>query len=164
MADKNEQQSGSQPFNIPTSANEIVKVLLTGIVVGLLIALISEAIARYLISPLFCNSTDNFSVCANGGNVAFYAATVIVNMIAVAALVRFGVFRPLLVALGAAAILWGLKSYLSGVMFVEYAFWMALLYGLTYTLLFWVLRVRNFIIALVLVIALVIIGRLVLVA
>lgn len=164
MAKQSDQKTDSLPFYIPSSMNELVKVLATGIGVGLLIALFSELIARFVISPIFCGSTESFQVCSNGGNVAFYAATIVVNMAAVAVLVRLGVFRPLLVALGAAAILWGVRSYLADLNLVEYVFWLAMLYGLVYVLLFWLLRIRNFIIALVLTIVAIVLARLVIVA
>lgn len=148
------------PAYIPSTPAETAKVGLTGAGVGLLVVGLSELIARYFIEPVFCRSADSFAICSNGGNVAFYSATVIMAMIAIVVLVRLGVFRPLLIAVGSAAILWGLKSRLEALSFVEYALWLVGLYAVSYTVLFWLLRVRNFAVSFAFVLLVVVLARL----
>jgi hypothetical protein len=137
------------PAYIPADRGEIIGVILTGALVGIAIGLLTEAIARWFIEPVFCRSTDSFAICANGGNVAFYAATVIVTILSVIALVRIGVFRPLLVAVASAASLWGIKSYIDDFPWYEYGLWLALLFALTYLMFYWLLRARSFVLSLI---------------
>ena len=141
--------SEKPPAYIPADRGEIIGVLLTGAIAGLLVGLLTEAIARWFIEPVFCRSTDSFAICANGGNIAFYAATVIVAILSVIALVRVGVFRPLLVAVAAAASLWGIKSYIDDFAWYEYGLWLMLLFALTYLLFYWLLRARSFILSVI---------------
>lgn len=164
MAKQSEKSAEKLPFYIPSSKKEMITVTVIGLITGLAVVLFSELLARFLIDPIFCRSADNFSVCANGGNVAFYTSTIVISMISVAFLVRFGIFRPLLIALGAAAILWGIRTYLSGLNFVEYLGWVALLYGLSFAFLFWVLRIRNFVFALIAALVFVVLARMLLIS
>lgn len=159
---ENSSQNHSSSPDIPTSTTEVARVLLVGASVGLLVALLTELVSRFFIEPVFCRSADSFAICANGGTIAYNATLVIVSMIAVGALVKLNVFRPLLVALGAAASLWGMNRYIGGLPVLEYGFWMVLLFALAYLLFFWLMRARNFVVSLVALIAVVIAIRLVL--
>lgn len=145
--------------DIPTNFKEIARVVLVGAGVGLLVALFSEVISRFFVEPVFCRSADSFAVCANGGTVAFNAALVIVSMIAVAVLVKLNIYRPLLVALGAAASLWSLNRYIGNLSVIEYGLWMVGLFSLSYLLYFWLMRARNFVLSLALLIVAVIVIR-----
>jgi hypothetical protein len=138
------------PTYLPTSVPEVIKVALTGIGAGAAIVLLSELIARYFIDPVFCRSADSFAICAEGNMISFYAATVIVTIIAIAVLATIGMFRPLLIALASAAALWGVRAELEGLSLLEYGAWTALFFGLAYLLFFWLLRARSFVLSLVL--------------
>lgn len=148
----------------PTTTQDAARVLLVGLGVGVLVVLLSELIARYFIDPIFCRSTDAFTVCANGGMVAFNVSLVIVSMAAVAVLAKLGVFRPLLVAIGPAASLWGIKAYMSGMSWLEYGFWFVALCALTYSLFYWLMRVSNFVVSLIVLVVAIVVIRLTLIA
>lgn len=135
--------------DIPTNLKELARIFLVGSAVGLLVALFSEVIARFFIEPVFCRSADAFAVCANGGTIAFNVALVIISMITVAVLVKLQAYRPLLVALGPAASLWGLNAYIGRLSWLEYGLWMVILFGIAYILFFWLMRARNFAVALI---------------
>lgn len=150
------------PVYIPADRSEIVKVAGVGVGAGVMVALFGELIARYFIEPVFCRSTDSFAVCANGGMTAFYAATVIVTIAAVAVLATIGAFRPLLIGLAAAASLWGVKAYLVGLHWLEYGAWLAVLFGFVYVLFYWLLRARSFVLSLIITVVAVAAIRLVL--
>lgn len=137
------------PAYIPADRGEVIGVVVTGALVGIAIALLSEAISRWFITPVFCRSADAFAICANGGNVAFNAAMVIVTILSVIALVRVGVFRPLLVAVASAAALWGIKPYIDTLAWYEYGLWLALLFALAYLLFYWLLRARSFVLSVI---------------
>lgn len=147
----------------PSSRSEITQVLSLGLAAGALIALLGTLLQRFFINPVFCSNTAvSTTVCGPEGSLGFYIATALVSILSVVALVRFGVFRPLLVAVGAAASLWGLNSQLAGLNFIEFVFWFALLFGVAYLLFYWLLRLSNFVISLVLVIVAIVLVRVVL--
>lgn len=151
----------------PSSRQEVIKVALLGVAVGLLIPFIGFLIERFFILPVFCSSPDSFGVCASGGLTAYYVSTVIVTLAAVVALARWQVFRPLLIAIAAGAALWGLKKYigdLSIVSGVEYYIFSALLFGVAYLLFYWIMRLRLFVMSVVLAVVLVTVLRFVLIA
>lgn len=160
--EKSSNTSPQQTSDIPTSTKEIARVILVGAGVGALVALFAEVIRRFFIEPVFCRSADSLSVCSNGDAVAFNSALVIFSIIAVAVLVKLNVFRPLLVALGAAISLWGINGYLKGLSVLEYSFWIVVLFVLAYVLFFWLMRARNFLISLAALVITVILIRLVL--
>lgn len=132
-----------------------IRMLVFGLGFGILAAMLSVAIANWVIVPLFCNSTDSFSVCANGGNYAAYAVTLLVNGFAAWVLIRYGVFRPLLIVLASTITLWGLHPYIAQLSWFEYGLWTALLYSLSYAFFYLVSHIRNFAItaAIILVVA-----------
>lgn len=161
MAQYSDTQSGS-PY-VPSQTKDIAQVLSLGLASGALIALLGELLQRFLINPVFCQGATGGDICGPNGLAGFYTATVIVTVLSIVTLARFGIFRPLLIAVGAATALWGLKSYLAGLSLLEYGFWTALLFGMTYLLLYWLLRARNFFVSLALVIVAVVALRLLLV-
>ncbi|PLS81741.1 hypothetical protein CYG49_01175 [Candidatus Saccharibacteria bacterium] len=137
------------PLTIDTTARETLQAVIIGAAVGLFVGLLTFLISRFLIVPLFCRSADSFAVCANGGSIAYNSALIIVSMVAVAVLAKIGVYRPLLVSLGAAAVLWGLQSYIGPLGWFEYAAWVIGLFALAYGVFFWILRLRNFLAAVI---------------
>lgn len=158
-ADNNQKHSA----DLPTSTQEIARVILVGAGVGLLVTLLSELIQRFFIQPVFCNPAGEVStVCANGDAIAFNSTLVIISIAAVAVMVKMGIFRPLLVAVGPLASLWGINSYLNSLSALEFGFWMLILFSLAYVLFYWLMRARNFVVSLVALIIAVVIIRLVL--
>lgn len=136
-------------FDLPTSMQEVSRIILVGAGVGLLVALMAELIARFFIGPVFCRTADTAAVCSSAETYGFNAALVIVSIVAVVVLVKLNVFRPLLVALGPAISLWSLSKPLGSLQVLEYGFWIVTLFSLAYVLFFWVLRVRSFIAAII---------------
>ena len=66
-----------------------------------------------------------------------------VAIIAVTILVRFAVYRPLLVVLAAVVALWGLSSWLSTVGTVLTVVFTMLAYVFSYSAFAWLARIRN---------------------
>jgi hypothetical protein len=65
----------------------------------------------YIIEPLVCRDLANAAVCVDSFGVAGNVATVIVAILGVFALVRNLQPRPIIIAVAAAAVLWGLGQY-----------------------------------------------------
>lgn len=138
---------------VPASRNEVVKVVILGLIVGLLTPLLSLLLENYFIIPVFCNGGDGFNICSSGGVVANHIAAIIVAFGAFAVLMHWTVYRALLLAIAATVAMWGLKKYadpLTVGSWIEYFMFSALLYAVAYTFFYWILRMRNFIVSLVL--------------
>lgn len=142
------------------SRRSIITVAIIGALVGIVTWLLVLILERFLLEPLFCNSTSSFSVCSNAGSIASNIATVFAAVFGIFALVRYGYFRPLVIAIASACVLWGLVPALGGVAWYEKAIWIVLVSALTYVTFAWLTRYRRFAIMLVAVIIAVIVVRL----
>src|SRR6266550_780442 len=141
---------------------EVLRVGLLGALVGLFVPLLSWLIGKFFIQPVFCHSGDSLGLCSSGNLTPYYVATVIVTVVAVALLANWQVFRPLLIAVAAAAALWGLRKYLNDVAnsnWVEYYGSSVLLYAVMYLLFYWLLRLRSFAVSVILTVVAVILVR-----
>lgn len=146
----------------PFDLRAILKLLIVGAVSGAVGWLLYLAIAHYFVGPVFCRSAETFSVCRNGGTIAWISAHIIVMTAAVAVLARLAVYRPLLIVLGVLVTLWGAHSWLGGMEWYVGALWQALLFGLAVALFGWVARMANFLTALLISLALVVLLRVIL--
>lgn len=138
---------------------EIVKVVILGLIVGLLVPLGTSLLTTYFIEPVFCRADGAMNICASGAVIANHIAAVIIAVVAFAVLTRWGIYRALLLVAASTLALWGLQKYaapLTTGYWLEYYLFSALLYGLAYTSFYWVLRLKNFVASLVVLIALVV--------
>jgi hypothetical protein len=131
---------------IETDRMEVLRVLIIGLLVGLIVPLLGIAIANGLISPIFCNANQSFSICASGGVVAYHTAGIVVALAVVALFANWSVFRPLPLVMAATIAMWGFKKFVEPLTtnWIEYYALSMLLTGLCYLLFFWLLRLRNF--------------------
>ena len=116
-----------------------VKIALVGAVVGVLVWGIGFALQKYVLQSMLC---DGAAVCGASVTYAGNIAAVIAAVIAVVALVRMSVFRPLLIVLGAVLSLWGLMHWTSDMTIVLQIAVSAGLYALLYSVYAWVARLR----------------------
>jgi len=139
---------------VPAAHNEVVKVIVLGLLAGLAVPLLTMFIANYGIDPIFCRTGANvFNICATGGIIANHVAAIIVAVVAFLVLTRWAVYRALLLAIAVTIAMWGLKKYadpLTSGPWLEYYLFFALLHSLAFVLFYWVLRLRNFIMSLIL--------------
>lgn len=131
---------------LDTDRMEVLRVLIVGLAVGLIVPLLGLAIANGLIAPVFCNANQSFSICASGGVVAYHSAGIVVALAVVALFANWGVFRPLPLVLAATISMWGFKKFVEPLTanWLEYYALSMLLTALCYLLFFWLLRLRNF--------------------
>lgn len=162
MTDTNEQEQTSAPLIVETSTRTLFGVLFLGAFVGALIVGASILLERYFVVPVFCSSADSFTLCADGGGLAFNIATILTSVIGVVGLVKMRVYRPLLVAIASAATLWSAHAWLGMFPWYEMAAWLAGLYAAAYLLYTWVLRASNFVFAFFLTVLLVVAARFIL--
>ena len=145
----------SKPVVIEQQRSMVVKIALLGAALGLAAWALTYVLERYVLSSILCGG----EVCAQGTVYAGNIAGVVIAIVGVAVLVRMGIYRPLLIALGAVISLWGLAAWLNGMNVLESVGWTALLYVFAYSAYAWLARIRNVVIMLVLITALVIASR-----
>jgi hypothetical protein len=146
----------------PFDFGVIVRLFVVGLVAGVVGWLLYLAVMHYFVSPVFCRNPETFSVCNNGGTIAWVSAHVIVMAATVAILARMAVYRPLLVVLGVLLSLWSTHAWLGGMEWYYGVIWQGILFGVAVALFGWVARTTSFVAALILTIVLVILARLVL--
>ena len=118
---------------------------LTGVVFWLIAALISSLV----VEPLSCRQLVDAAACVNATPTAGRVATILVAALAIAGMVRLGVFRPIIIAVATACLLWPLSSYTLGLSWFESLLWSVLLYALLYALFGWIARASSSIFAIV---------------
>lgn len=151
-------QYDAYPFDL----RSIVQLLIVGAVTGAVGWLLYLAISQFFIEPVFCSSAETFSICQNGGTIAWISAHIIVMAALVAVLARLAVYRPLLVALAVLLSLWGTHVWLGGMDWYIGLAWQLVLFAVAVALFGWIARLTNFLVAVILSIAVVIISRVVL--
>ena len=137
-----------------------LRTLAIGAIVGFASTGIYLLLNKFIFAAALCRT--GVEGCANAPVYSTIITAVIAAIIGIVALAKFGVYRPLLIAVAAPAALWTLYALL-GAGFWPWALLLgAVFYGLAYVLLAWVGRARSFILSLVLLIAVVLLVRIVL--
>jgi len=118
-----------------------VRIVFIGALLGLVWWVLTVLLRIYVIEPLACRDLANAATCVDGSAVAGAIATVIVAVIGAFALVRTLQPRPIIIAVAAAAVLWTLGQYLSGLAWYEAILWAVALYAASYVLFGMVARI-----------------------
>lgn len=138
----------SEAHIIDIEKRTTLQIFATGLVVGAAIWGLSWLLDRYAVAPLACGGATLVASC-NSAIIAGHIASILGMIGGVLALVRFGVFRPLLIGLAALVSLWGAMTWLIGVQWYVALPTVAVLYALAYTVFAWLSRIRNFIVTLI---------------
>jgi hypothetical protein len=147
-------QVTTEPTDIRTAAlvgmapGELVRVVLSGVGVGLIVSLVAYVMNVYVFAAVLCRPQAP-SECGQAPGYAMVVAMVIGAIVAVVTLVRLRVYRPLLVVLAATTSLWGSYVLVSGLVWYWALLIMIVLFGLVYGLFAWICRPRSFILAVV---------------
>jgi hypothetical protein len=115
----------------------------------------------YIYKTILCNGSAAVQ-CSSSYQYATTTATIVGAAAGLFGLVKFHVFRPLLIVIASFVSLWGLLALVADMAWYWAVFAVILLYGLSFGLFAWVARVRRFYIALIAVVLIVIAVRLVL--
>jgi hypothetical protein len=119
------------------------KVIFTGALLGLLFCLLSMAIKKYFVSSVFCKSAADAYICANSINISGNIATIIIAIVSIITMVKLRMVQPLIVSVAAAATLWELTLWSTGLSVAEAIVWSMLTYVLAYVLFSWVARLMR---------------------
>lgn len=148
---------------IGMTQRDFIGVLVTGIIVGIAVFALYALLNKFVFGAVLCRPQSTGD-CAQAPNYAMIVAIIIATIGGVANLARMRVYRPLLVGIAAAFALFGVHTLLAGVAWYWALLSLAVLFALAYVALTWIARVRNFILALVITIVVVVLARWVLVA
>lgn len=128
----------------------VVRIALLGIGLGIITWTLSSLLGRFVVAPLMCAGEASGVVCGSAEVLAGNIALILVAIAGVLGLVRLGVYRPMLVAIAVGVSLWSLSGLLSGLAWYEALAWTALIYMVGYVAFSWLVRPRNFVLVLVL--------------
>lgn len=126
---------------------EILRVGVLGLLLGLLIPGLGFLLDKFFITPVFCNVNISSSFCSSTANIGYEIIALLMALGAIVVFAHWQIFRPALIAIGVVVSLWGLNLHLADMAtknLIEYAAISAALYGVTYLLFYWLLRLNNF--------------------
>lgn len=138
------------------------RMALVGAALGIIYWTLAFIVSHFIVDPLFCRSSVNALACSDSVGLSGNIASILVATIGLVVLVGLKVSRPLIVAVAAAIVLWGLAGWTDGLAWGEIAFWSALLFSLSYVLFSWVSRYSRTIPVLISVALVVIVARILL--
>jgi hypothetical protein len=153
-----DEQAKPIPF-IAVTGRQIVGTIVIGAVAGLVSWGLAVILGDYVLRGIFCQATIT-EQCAATAGYSWGAGMVLATVIAVFALVRLQVFRPLLVGVCVMVSLWSVASVLTELPVYLAALLFAGLFAVAYLAFMWIARLRSFGMAVLLMIVLVVIVRL----
>ncbi len=142
---------------------DFVGVLISGVIAGLAAFVLYYLLNKFVFGAVLCRA-ESTGDCSQAPAYSMIVAIIISTIAGVANLARLRVYRPLLAGLATAVALWGLQSLVTGVAWYWAGLVFVALFTLSYAAFAWVARLRNFILALVVTVVLVVLVRWVLVA
>lgn len=134
------------------------KAILIGLGVGILTAVLTYVIDRFILRTLVCAGGQ---VCQTASVYSGNIALIIAATASVAVMVKHEVYRPLLIALVAVILMWGFGGWLFGARFIANLVTITFLLTLSYAMLAWIVRLRSVPALVITLVVLVIIFRLI---
>jgi len=139
------------------------RTIVLGAVVGLTYWVLTTLIGHYIVEPIACKSVTNAAACSNATPLAGNIAAVLVAALAVIGMVRLGIARPIIIAVGAGALLWDLGGWTLGLFWLEAIAWSVALYAIVFALFGWITRYATLLTSLIISLLIVLIIRIALV-
>ncbi len=128
-----------------------------GVGLGMLLFILTFLLDRYVMRQFACDSVD--VACSAATVSAANVATILVAVTGLFAAIRIQMFRPLIVVVAGALVLWGLGGWVAGLSWGEQLGWEALLYSLAYLLFSWITNFTRTVWVLITAAAIVILAR-----
>ena len=150
------------PF-VGMTRRDFIGVLISGAIAGLAAFVLYALLNKFVFGAVLCRA-ESTGDCSQAPAYSMIVAMIISTIAGVANLARLRIYRPLLIGLAAAISLWGLQAVAGGFAWYWAAVVFVALFALAYAVFAWVARLRNFILALVVTVVLVVLARWVLVA
>lgn len=107
---------------------------------GLVFWILTILISNYVIEPIACRDLANATNCTNATTLGGNIATILTGLLGVVVMVRLAIFRPIILAVASAVVLWNLAGMTDGLFWAEAIGWSIVLYAITYGLFAWIAR------------------------
>ena len=131
-----------------------VYIIGVGAAVGLAYWVMTILLGRYIVEPLACREVATAATCVGAFGLAGKIASVILATIALLVMIRVSLFRPIIIAVAAAVLLWDLSVWTTGLFWAEALAWSVVLYALSYALFGWIARQFSVIVAIIIAVVL----------
>jgi hypothetical protein len=156
-AKEDEKQPQQETVYVDMSIGQALRVLSLGAFVGLITWGLYFVLETYVLRAIMCQDGQTVGCATNG--YAEVIAVILASGIGLMGLVKSGIFRPLLVVLTTVISLWGVFGIMSILPWYFVGLYVSLLYATSYLLFAWLARVRSFVAAVILSIAIVAVVR-----
>lgn len=137
------------------SIRDLIGTIITGLVVGVVTLGAAIVLNRFVFSAVLCR-TSTEGDCVNAPSYAVVVAVVLGVIVGTVALARLRVYRPIIVVIATAITLWGIYGLLLGVSWYWALVVGGLLHAIAYGMFAWVVRLRSFILALIITVVLIV--------
>ncbi|MDB5165857.1 MAG: rane protein of unknown function [Candidatus Saccharibacteria bacterium] len=152
--------SNTEPAVRWSAWRDEVSALASGALVGAATWILTYALSEYVIGQIACRAGSSIISCESSVSISAMIALIFASVAGLVLLVRRRVFRPLLVVLAAATTLWGVgASWLVERTLFDFVL-TVLISALVYLVFAWFAKIRQFWLALGVLIVLVIVFRL----
>lgn len=148
---------------VSMNRRELISMILVGVAVGAIISVLYFLLNKYIFSAVLCRPQSTAD-CGQAPNYAMIVAMLVGSIGGVVGLARTRIYRPLLIVIVSVVALWGVQNILMGLDWYWAMMITAVFFGLAYGMFGWLARIRNFILAIVLIAVVAVLVRWVLVA
>lgn len=148
---------------VSMNRRELISMILVGVAVGAIISVLYFLLNKFIFSAVLCRPQSTAD-CGQAPNYAMIVAMLVGSIGGVVGLARARIYRPLLIVIVSVVALWGVQNILMGLDWYWAMMITAVFFGLAYGMFGWLARIRNFILAIVLIAVVAVLVRWVLVA
>lgn len=133
-------------FYFPVQRNEIVNILLSGVVLSAFGVVAAWALSTFLVGPFFCRGNTG-GPCGDPFSFSYNFFLIVTSFAAIGWFATQRIFRPALVALPSILLFWSLPMEFGGLLdqgLLTFGLVSVLLTTFSYLVFYWIVRVRNF--------------------
>ncbi len=143
---------------VPMYGREVLVVVLSGIMAGILIGVGYYLLHQFVFGAVMCREGAS-STCSEAPNYAMTVSMIIGGLAGLITLAQVRVYRPLLIVLATTIALWGFHALIGDMAWYWGVLLVGALFGVTYALFAWIVRLRSFVLAVIVTALLVVLIR-----
>ena len=144
---------------VSVSSTELIRIAVIGALIGVASAGIMYLLNQYVFGSVMCRADSGMN-CADAPSYSMIVASLIAALAGLIALVQIRSYRPLVVVAANVIAFWGFQSLISGLAWYWGLLIMAALTAISYVTFSWIVRLRSFVLALVVTAIVVVLVRL----
>lgn len=146
---------------VPMTFQELLRVAIIGLMAGLIAVGVHLLLKTYVFERVMCTGAGT-GACDQASVYSMLVGMVVSGLITLVVLVKCRIFRPLLVVLSASIALWGYQRLSGGEEWYIELGAVALFFCIAFMLFAWLARVRSFVFAAILCVAVAVCSQLIL--